>query len=120
MAAPILGPIGGVFIFVVGMTYLDRRRRSAAAAGEGYGLVHFNEPEPVGSHSLVSPYLAFLPVAIVASTNIVFTFLIPRWYGASTTLALTPNAKPLALDVSRLVGIWAVEGALVLGTATVW
>ena len=47
MAAPILGPIGGAFIFVVGMLYLDWRRRTAAASSEGYGLLHFNEPEPV-------------------------------------------------------------------------
>jgi len=44
----------------------------------------------------------------------VFTLLIPRWYGATATLALTPAAKPLLLDVSRQVGIWAVEAALVL------
>ena len=119
MAAPILGPIGGVFIFAVGMAYLEWRRRSAAAANEGYGRVHFNEPEPLESQGLVSPYLAFLPLAIVASANILFTMLIPRWYGATATLALTPTAKPLTLEVSRLVGIWAVEAALVLGIATV-
>jgi H+/gluconate symporter-like permease len=119
MAAPILGPIGGVFIFAVGMTYLEWRRRSAAAANEGYGRHHFNEPEPVESQTLVSPYLAFLPLAIVASTNVLFTMLIPRWYGATTTLALTPAAKPMTVEVSRFVGIWAVEAALVLGVASV-
>lgn len=119
MAAPFLGPIGGAFILVVGMAYLEWRRRAAAAAGEGYGLVHFNEPEPVDAHALVSPLLAFLPLAVVAVMNIVFTILIPRWYGATVTLALTPAAKPVALEVSRLVGIWAVEAALVLGIATV-
>jgi H+/gluconate symporter-like permease len=119
MAAPILGPIGGVFIFAVGMAYLEWRRRSAAVAGEGYGRVHFNEPEPVDAQSLVSPSLAFLPLAIVASTNILFTMLIPRWYGPNATLALTPAAKPLSVEVSRLVGIWAVEAALVLGIFSV-
>jgi H+/gluconate symporter-like permease len=119
MAAPILGPIGGAFILIVGMAYLNARRRSAAASGEGYGLVHFNEPEPVGAQTLVSPFLAFLPLAVVAVMNVAFTLLIPRWYGATATLALTPAAKPLALEVSRLVGIWAVEAALVLGIATV-
>ena len=37
MAAPILGTIGGVFILMCGVTYLEWRRRVAAAAGEGYG-----------------------------------------------------------------------------------
>ena len=67
----------------------------------------------------MSPLLAFLPLVVVATMNIVFTALIPRWYGATTTLALTPAATPLVLDVSRQVGVWAVEGALVLGIATV-
>ena len=119
MAAPLLGPIGGVFILVGGMAYLEWRRRTAAAAGEGYGLVHFNEPEPAGAHPPASPLLAFLPLAVVGVTNIVFTLLIPRWYGATTTLALTPNATPITLEVSRLVAIWAVEAALLLGIATV-
>ena len=119
MAAPILGPIGGAFILVVGMLYIDWRRRAAAAAGEGYGTGHLNEPEAPETHALVSPVLAFLPLAVVATMNIVFTELIPRWYGKTATLALTPAATPLVLDVSRQVGVWAVEGALVLGIATV-
>jgi H+/gluconate symporter-like permease len=119
MAAPILGPIGGAFIFVVGMLYLDWRRRTAAASSEGYGLLHVNEPEPVDATATVSPFLAFLPLAVVAVTNILFTIYIPRWYGPTTILALTPAAKPLAIEVSRQVGIWAVEAALVLGIATV-
>jgi H+/gluconate symporter-like permease len=118
-AAPILGLIGGLIIFAAGMAYLEWRRGVAAAAGEGYGLVHLNEPEPIDAQTLVSPYLSLLPLAIVASTNLAFTMLIPRWYGATATLALTPAAKPVALEVSRLVGIWSVEAALVLGILAV-
>jgi H+/gluconate symporter-like permease len=119
MAAPILGPIGGVFILIVGMLYLDTRRRAAASAGEGYGAGHVNEPEALEAHALVSPLLAFLPLAVVALMNIVFTELLPRWYGATATIALTPAATPIAIEVSRQVGVWAVEGALLLGIATV-
>ncbi|MBO7942260.1 GntP family permease, partial [Streptomyces sp. S9] len=36
-AAPILGTIGGVFILIVGLAYLNWRRRAAFKAGEGYG-----------------------------------------------------------------------------------
>src|SRR3546814_5196598 len=36
-AAPWLGTLGGVFILIVGMLYLDWRRRVALGAGEGYG-----------------------------------------------------------------------------------
>jgi H+/gluconate symporter-like permease len=119
MAAPLLGPIGGAFILVFGMAYLDWRRRGAATTSEGYGTGHLNEPESASAFARVSPWLAFLPLAVVAATNIVFTIYIPKWYGATTTLALNPAAKPLAIDVSKQIGIWAVEGALVLGIATV-
>src|SRR5262249_55926313 len=43
----------------------------------------------------------------------------PRWYGATASVALTPGAKPVVLEVSRQVGIWAVEAALVLGISLV-
>src|SRR5215475_7485390 len=36
-AAPWLGLIGAVFILIVGLLYLEWRRKSAAAQGEGYG-----------------------------------------------------------------------------------
>jgi H+/gluconate symporter-like permease len=119
MAAPILGPIGGLFIFGVGMAYLEWRRRAAALAGETYGTGHLNEPEHVDPHALVSPFLAFTPLAVVAAANIILTEMIPKWYGATATLALTPAAKPLAIEVSRQVGVWAVEVALVFGIVTV-
>src|SRR5438105_3731543 len=115
MAAPRLGPIGGAFILVAGMAYLEWRRRQAAAALEGYGAGHLNEPEtPDALQAPVSPWLAFLPLAIVAATNIAFTIYIPTWYGATTMLALSPAVKPLAIDVSKQIGVWAVEAALVL------
>jgi H+/gluconate symporter-like permease len=119
MAAPILGPIGGVFIFFVGMAYLERRRRTACTAGEGYGTGHLNEPEIVDAHALVSPLLALVPLAVVAAANILFTLMLPRWYGATATLALTPAAKPILIEVSRQVAVWAVEVALALGILTV-
>src|SRR4051812_38926541 len=90
MAAPRLGPIGGVFILVVGMIYLDSRRRSAASAGEAYGSGHLNEPEAVDAQAIVHPLLAFVPLMVVAVMNIVLTEWLPRWYGATATVALTP------------------------------
>src|SRR4051812_12052615 len=54
-AAPILGTIGAIFILIVGLTYLEWRRRQAAAAGEGYGEGHSNEPVPVLGERLAHP-----------------------------------------------------------------
>jgi hypothetical protein len=43
----VLGTIGGVFILILGMSYLEWRRRApACAAGEGYGDNLVNEPAP--------------------------------------------------------------------------
>ena len=36
-AAPWLGLLGSVFILVVGLAYIESRRRAAQARGEGYG-----------------------------------------------------------------------------------
>ena len=37
-AAPWLGVIGAVFILTLGLLYLDRQRKRAEKAGEGYGI----------------------------------------------------------------------------------
>ncbi|NTV42539.1 MAG: GntP family permease, partial [Syntrophobacteraceae bacterium] len=44
-AAPISGLVGGTLIFIVGMIYLEWRRKVAAQRGEGYGDHTLNEPE---------------------------------------------------------------------------
>ena len=119
MAAPLLGLFGGTLILIAGMAYLNWRRSAAAAAGEGYGGAHLNEPEPADPRWLPSPLLAFLPLAIVGLTNIALTLLLPRWYGATVSVALTPEAAPITVEVSRVVAIWAVEAALVLGIGSV-
>jgi len=52
-AAPWLGIIGSIFILILGLVYLDWRRRSAAADKEGYGTNLVNEPEPFEDEKLV-------------------------------------------------------------------
>jgi H+/gluconate symporter-like permease len=118
-AAPWLGVIGSVFILVVGLGYLEWRRRKAAATGEGYGTRLLNEPEPFTEEKLPNPWLAVAPLVIVGVANKVFTMLIPRFYGETHTAQLPGMAKPLATQVSSVVAIWAVEGALLLGILTV-
>ena len=118
-AAPWLGVIGGLFILVTGLAYLEWRRRQAAAAGEGYGTKLVNEPEPFPEERLPSPWLAVTPLVIVGVMNKVFTVLIPGFYGATHSAALPGLAKPVVTQVSSVAAIWAVEGALLLGILTV-
>ncbi|NDY74934.1 GntP family permease, partial [Desulfobacter hydrogenophilus] len=74
-AAPTLGVIGSLFIIVVGLTYLEWRRRAAMATGEGYGTDLVNEPERVESKQLPHPLLAVAPLVLVGVAN----FLLTRW-----------------------------------------
>jgi H+/gluconate symporter-like permease len=117
-AAPWLGLIGSVFILVVGMAYLEWRRRAAAAAGEGYGTDLRNEPEPFEETNLPNPWIALSPLVVVGVTNRLFTGLVPKFYGSSYEMALA-GAKPVLTDVGKAGAIWAVEAALLLGILTV-
>ncbi|MEO6926080.1 MAG: GntP family permease [Rhodanobacter sp.] len=116
-AAPWLGTIGGVFILIVGLSYLEWRRRRAAAAGEGYGTALLNEPAPFEHSKLAHPLIALLPLVLVGVSNKLLTDLIPRVYGETQSFipAVVGKAAPVVQEVSKITAIWAVEGALLLG-----
>jgi H+/gluconate symporter-like permease len=116
-AAPWLGTIGGVFILIVGLSYLDWRRRKAAAAGEGYGGNLVNEPEPFDAARLPHPLIALLPLVLVGVCNKLFTDWIPHLYGETQSFlpSVVGSAKPVVQEVSKVAAIWAVEGALLVG-----
>jgi H+/gluconate symporter-like permease len=120
-AAPWLGTIGGVFILIVGLAYLEWRRRRAAAAGEGYGTELLNEPAPFEHGKLTHPLIALLPLVLVGVSNKLLTDLIPRVYGETQSFipAVVGKAAPVVQDVSKIAAIWAVEGALLLGIVCV-
>lgn len=120
-AAPRLGLLGGAFILIAGVSYLQWRCRRAAAAGEGYGSTLVNEPTPFAGEKLVHPAIALLPLMLVGATNKLFTELIPRYYGAKHEFipAVVGDAPPVVQEVSKVAAIWAVEGALLVGIATV-
>lgn len=125
-AAPWLGTIGAVFILVVGLSYLEWRRRKAAAAGEGYGTELVNEPAPFEHGKLAHPLLAILPLVLVGVVNKLLTDVIPHLYGASSSFvpAVVGEAKPIVQETAKIAAIWAVEGALLVGIlcvlATAW
>ncbi|MGN2247920.1 GntP family permease [Frateuria sp. GZRR35] len=116
-AAPWLGTIGSVFILLVGLAYLESRRRKAAAAGEGYGTDLANEPAPFEHGKLANPLVALLPLVLVGVANKLFTDWIPRAYGETAAFepSVVGKAEPVVQQVSKVAAIWAVEGALLLG-----
>ena len=112
-AAPVLGLLGSAFIATVGIMYLEARRRSAAAAGEGYGTGHRNEPASLDRAGLPHPLLAISPLFVVGLLNWWFTRLIPQQFGSAVTIGV--GGQPLTVQVTPMVAIWAVEGALLAG-----
>ena len=122
-AAPVLGTLGGVFILLLGLSWLEWRRRKALAAGEGYGdaATLVNEPAPFVGGRLANPLVAILPLVLVGVSNKLFTGWIPRAYGTEHSFdpAVVGSAAPVVQEVSKVAAIWAVEGALLVGIATV-
>jgi len=117
-AAPVLGLIGSVFVLVVGLAYIESRRKAAQNRGEGYGTELLNEPEPFEDKNLPNPWIALLPLVVVGVVNLALTFVIPRAYGP--THEITLGAKPIVTQIGPVAAIWAVEGALLLGILTVF
>ena len=118
-AAPWLGVIGSVFILISGIAYLTWRVRQAAAAGEGYGEGHSNEPVPAPEGKLANPVIAILPLVLVGVLNKVFTIYMTDWYGTTTETALAGLDHPIATSVSAVGAIWALELALLVGILSV-
>ncbi|MFJ8265824.1 GntP family permease [Peribacillus asahii] len=138
-AAPILGMIGAVFIFGLGMWYLESRRRKAAANGEGYygiGKNAINEmaatSEATDIHEAKSApatqlsdgkikakdWLAFLPLVLVGVMNKFFTTYIPKWYENGFDFAKIGLESFGTVNLSQNLGIWSVVMALLVGIVT--
>ncbi|MGO4776466.1 hypothetical protein AB4084_13335, partial [Lysobacter sp. 2RAB21] len=102
-AAPVLGTLGGVFILIAGLIYLNWRRRAALKAGEGYGDNLINEPAPFAGGKLAHPLLAIAPLLNVLEGP-VQCFGVSGYSGAGTTPSdkndpdkLRDNLMPYAL-----------------------
>ena len=115
-AAPIAGLVGGFAILVLGMLWLEYRRRKAAERGEGYGPHTLNEPEAAETATLPKWYVAVLPLVVVLVVN----YFLSQWFTWNQDI-LAPFAGmklPLAVtDVKRVAGIWALVIGLVCGIA---
>lgn len=132
-AAPFLGIIGAIFVFLVGMLYLERRRKKAEESGEGYYGFGDENPEmaatteteqnikPAIPASEITPLrqvLAFVPLILVGVMNKVFTVLIPTWYPKGfdfSSIGLKAFGK---VELTGVLGVWSVELALLIGIIT--
>ena len=118
-AAPWLGLIGSLFIIVIGLLWLDRQRRRAQTNNEPYGINLKNEPETAEDVHLPHPLVAILPLILVGVLNLLFTYWIPSWYGAQSSVTLPGNPTPIVTDIKKTTAIWAVQAALLSGILVV-
>lgn len=127
-AAPTLGILGAIFVLIVGLLYLEMRRRKAEKAGEGYygfdkeiaAAVETNEvaaPDLTTQLSVAKQILAFVPLILVGVTNKLFITYIPKWYPNGFDFSAI-GLKAYTVDVTASAAVWAIELALVVGIVT--
>lgn len=129
-AAPILGFIGAIFVLILGLLYLESRRKKAEKAGEGYygfgvedaasleGAELPQDHAPIidltSQQSMARQILAFVPLILVGVTNKIFVTYIPTWYPNGFDFAAIglPN---YSVDVTAVAPVWAIIMALIVG-----
>jgi H+/gluconate symporter-like permease len=128
-AAPVLGIIAAIFVFVIGIWYLESRRKKAEKAGEGYlGFdgeiaagqeVQTTTEMPSISTSAPTPVLhqilAFVPLLLVGISNKFFVISFPKWYPNGFDFKSIGLEAFGVVQLSSVVGIWSVECALLIG-----
>jgi H+/gluconate symporter-like permease len=136
-AAPFLGIIGGVIMFVIGMLWLSHREKSARKKGEGFGEDHDEAQRPEISKNIreyaqcenfdvmeITPddhviqqnmpifFIAVLPVVLVILINYIFTrFIIPAMDTAYLSLP-----RYGAIDINAVRGVWSIISSLVISS----
>ena len=108
-AAPILGIIGSLVMFGLGMLWLQRRAHSAKTAGEGYGIheddeLHADNLDPHHTSFMV----AMIPLVLVIGINALLTYAV---FPSMDFSALQTQFKDL--DIKGALGLWSIIIALV-------
>jgi H+/gluconate symporter-like permease len=127
-AAPTLGIIGAIIVVVLGLTYLEWRRKKAQKAGEGYygfeqetAAALEESVKPVADLTTSQPVLrqifAFVPLVLVAVMNKILVTAIPKWYPNGIDFA-SLELKTYTVDVAANAAIWAVTISLLVGIVT--
>lgn len=110
-AAPVLGVIGSLIMFGLGMWWLKRQAKIAHAKGEGYGE-HNDGAKDTLVTSDMPFFLAVLPLVLVILVNAILTYLVfPK-----VDFAFLAEKFP-DLAVKGQLGIWSIIISLVIACA---
>ncbi|MCL2602536.1 MAG: GntP family permease [Treponema sp.] len=108
-AAPILGTIAAIIIFIWGMYWLNRQVKKAATKSEGYGE-HKESFKMFETDNLPSFFNSLLPILVVFALNALLLYIIfPRM---NTSFLQSP---PFNTTITRVQGTWSLLIALVAG-----
>lgn len=107
-AAPVLGIIGSIVIFALGMMWLNRRAQKAAAAGEGYG----NHKE----ENLETVDVSKLPNIVVAITPIIVVLILNYILGVYLERIPSEYLKSYGTSIDKVKGLWSLIVALLIST----
>lgn len=117
-AAPVLGIIAGLIMFLLGLFWLNRRANAAKMAGE--------VDDDIASVPTVIPekfpnlFLAVLPLLLVVILNFVFSNYLLSGMDAS----FLAEEKYGAIALPKVLGLWsliaALVASLVIGVAIFW
>jgi H+/gluconate symporter-like permease len=114
-AAPFLGIGAALIQFAAGMIWLQHRRKTAQARGEGYGVHAVNEPDETAvAGNLPSWTLSLLPLAAVVVVSFGLTYYFP-WNPEQLKPLQGMGLKLSAPSIKNLVGIWSLIIGLVIG-----
>jgi H+/gluconate symporter-like permease len=110
---------GGIFIFTLGVLYLQWQKRKAARRKEGYGTNHTNEPEVFETDKLPSVYISFVPLILVMVSNKFITTLIQKRYEKSIDFSSFGFDGVPPADFSPFIAVWGACCALIIGIITI-
>jgi H+/gluconate symporter-like permease len=116
-AAPVLGTIGSLFIIVVGLAYLEWRRRAAMAKGEGYGTSLQNEPNATRKRCRIPRRGAAAGAGGRGQLRVHQDDpgLVRRRRLHRAPEVLPGVHTPVTATIKTVLAIWAVQAALLLG-----
>lgn len=115
-AAPISGFLSTIICLAAGMWWLEYRRKTAAAKGEGYGTHTLHEPSAVaGDGKYPAWHLSLLPLIAVVTINYAMTKF--SWDPVLLAPFQGMGLKMMVPSVKNIVGIWALIIGLVVGIA---
>jgi len=113
-AAPIAGLFGGTMILIVGLMWLEMRKKKAMERGEGYGDHTLNEPTVDKNAVLPAWWVGILPLAVVLIVNYYFTRMYV-WDNSILAPLVGLKLPLMVADVKRVIGIWSLIIGLVCG-----